>query len=254
MYLDILWLLNFLVDLLLLIATNRLSGYPTKVSRTLLAALIGGFYGSCCVIPGLMFLGWTIWRVVFLGLMGCIAFGISKDTIRRTVLFIILSMALGGVALGIGHNGFITILLGAVAVCLMCVFGLHGKIGNRFLPVEIFHNGKLHRFTAMIDTGNTLIDPISGQQVMVVSSSLGQQLLGQGNVAFSDPISALKYIPGSRLIPYNTIGSKNGLLLSKRFQNVNIGKWSGECLIAFSPQEFGKGEAYEALTGGNLWV
>ena len=250
MYLDILWILNFAVDFLLLIAANRLSGYPTAVGRTVLAAVVGGFYGSICVLPGWFFLAGTLWRMVFLGLMGCIAFGANRDALRRCVLFVLLSMALGGIALGIGQGGFLSILLCAISVCIMCMFGLRGKLGSRFLPVEIRYNGKCHRFTAMIDTGNTLTDPITGQQVMVVSSGLGQRLLGQGSIAFSDPVSVMECIQGGRLIPYRSVGTENGLLAAKRFQDVTIGKWHGDCLVAFSPQELGRGEAYEALTGG----
>lgn len=250
MYLDILWILNFTVDLLLLIAANRLSGYPTAVGRTVLAAVVGGFYGSICMLPGWFFLAGTVWRLVFLGVMGFVAFGSNRDALRRCVLFVLLSMAMGGIAIGIGRGGVLSILLCAISVCVMCMFGLRGKLGGRFLPVEICYNGKCHRFTAMIDTGNTLTDPITGQQVMVVSSGLGQRLLGQGAIAFSDPISAMECIQGGRLIPYHSVGTENGLLAAKRFQDVTIGKWHGDCLVAFSPQELGKGEAYEALTGG----
>lgn len=250
MYLEVLWIVNFLVDFLLLIATNRLSGYPTAKIRVLLSAVIGGFYGCICVLPGLFFLAGTIWRLVILGIMSWIAFGINKDFLRRSVLFVFLSMALGGVALGIEHGGFLSILLCAAFVCMMCMFGLRGRFGSQFLPVEIQHNGKCHRFTAMIDTGNKLTDPITGQQVMVVSSGLGHRLLGSEELAFSDPVAAIESINGGRLISYHTVGKGEGLLAAKRFQNVTIGKWHGDCLVAFSPQELGRGEAYEALTGG----
>lgn len=250
MYLDVLWIVNFIVDLLLLIATNRLSGYPTAMVRTVFSAVIGGFYGSICVLPGLFFLAGTIWRLIFLGLMAFVAFGINKDSIRRSVLFVFLSMALGGIALGIGQGGFISIILCAAFVCVMCMFGLRGRFGSQFLPVELRYNGKCHRFTAMIDTGNTLTDPITGQQVMVVSSGLGHRILGEGTLAFSDPVATIENIQGGRLIPYHTVGKEGGLLAAKRFRDVSIGKWHGDCLVAFSPQELGRGEAYEALTGG----
>lgn len=250
MYIDVLWILNFIVDFLLLIAANRLSGYPTAIGRTIISALLGGFYGSFCVIPGLVFLSNTIWRLVALGGMACIAFGFSKDALRRGVVYIFLSMALGGIAIGLGHGGFLSLILCALLVCLMCIFGLRGKLGNRFVPVVIRHNGNCYRFTAMVDTGNSLTDPITGQQVMVVSADLGQRILGEGPLSFSDPIATIRQIQGGRLVPYHTIGTEGGMLAAKRFQDVTIGKWHGNCLVAFSPKEIGRGEAYEALTGG----
>ena len=250
MYLDVLWFLNFAVDLLLLIATNRLSGFPTCAWRTVLAAMMGGVYGSVCVLPELHFLAGTGWRVVFLLMMGVLAFGANKDAIRRCVLFTLLSMALGGIALGIGKNGLISVLLCAVSVCVMCMFGLRGRLGRRFLPVEIQHNGKHHRFTALIDTGNTLSDPITGQQALVVSCELGHRLLGEENIEFSDPVATIERIEGGRLLPYHTVGKTGGLMAAKYFRNVTIGRWHGSCLVAFSPENLGRGEAYEALTGG----
>lgn len=254
LYLDVLWVLNFVVDLLLLIATNRLSGYPTQWKRVLIASVVGGLYGSLCILPGFIFLSATFWRLVFLFFIGCIAFGVQADTIRRCVLFSILSMALGGIALGLGKGGFLSVIFCAAMVCFMCIFGLKGKLGSKFLPVEIIHNGKHHNFTALIDTGNMLTDPVTGQQIIVVSSKLGHQILGQGSVPFGDPVAALECIQGGRLVPYHCIGNENGMLVAKRFQNVKIGRWSGGCLIAFSPLDLGEGQSYEALTGGNSWA
>lgn len=250
MYLDVLWFLNFSVDYLLLVATNRLSGYQTTLWRTLLAALIGGIYGSVCVLPGFVFLAGTCWRIVFLLLIGFLAFGSNKDAIRRCALFVLLSMATGGIALGLGYGGTLSLILCAASVSLMCMFGLRGRIGKRFLPVEIRHNGKCHRFTALIDTGNSLSDPITGQQALVVSSELGCRLLGDEKLQFSDPVATMQRIQGVRLIPFHTVGNAGGLLAAKYFRDVSIGKWRGSCLVAFSPQELGRGEAYEALTGG----
>lgn len=252
MYLDVLWILNFAVDLLLLISTNHLSGFPTTIGRSIIASVLGAFYGSVCVIPGLTFLANTLWRLVFLGMVGIIAFGANRNAFRRCLLFVLLSMALGGIALGIGQGGFFSLLFCAVTVCLMCVFGLRGRIGRRYLPVEIRYKGKCYRFTAMIDTGNTLSDPITGQQVMVVSSSLGRRLLERSELEFSEPVSAMRLIRGGRLIPFQGVGTKSGLLVAKRFRDVTIGKWHGDCLVAFAPHELGRGEPYEALTGGIL--
>ena len=250
MYVDVLWMLNFVVDLLLLIATNRLSGYPTVIRRVILSSMIGGFYGSFCIIPGLTFLARTFWRLIALVLMACVAFGFHKDSLRRCVLYIFLSMALGGIALGMGQGGFLSVILCAILVCMMCIFGLRGRLGKRFLPVSIRYNGKCYRFTAMVDTGNSLTDPISGQQAMVVSADLGRRILGERGLSFADPVAVINRIQGGRLIPYHTVGISGGMLAAKKFQEVTIGNWHGECLVAFSPQDLGSGEAYEALTGG----
>ena len=143
-------------------------------------------------------------------------------------------------------------LFGAAAVCLMCLYGLRGRLGSRFVPVEVNWHGKRHRFTAMVDTGNTLTDPVTGQQVLVVSSGLAGSLLGLREADLQDPVLAVSRIQGGRLVPYQGVGTQAGLLAAKRFPDVTIGKQRGGCLIAFAPQELGKNSGYEALTGGVL--
>lgn len=246
LYLDVLVLLNFLVDLLLLVATNRLSGYPSSVKRALVAAGLGGLYGGVCMLPGFTFLSGTLWRIVSLGLMAGIAFGFCRESLRRAVLFVLLSMSLGGVAAGLESGSFASLVLSALGVCLMCVFGLRGRLGDEYVQVCI---DDLH-LTALRDTGNTLTDPLTGQQILVVSSNVGQRLLGLSSAELADPVKAIGRVSGLRLVPFHAVGCSGGVLPVKRFENVKIGAWSGSCLVAFAPNELGQGKHYEALTGG----
>ena len=70
-YLDLMVLLNAVVDLLLLVGTNRLTGFPTQWKRVLPAAVLGGCYSGACLLRGFRFLGGLLWRGVFLGLIAC---------------------------------------------------------------------------------------------------------------------------------------------------------------------------------------
>lgn len=246
LYLDVLIMLNFLVDLLLLVAANRLSGHPPGVKRAVLAAALGGVYGGVCMLPGFTFLSGTLWRIVSLGLMAGIAFGFCRASLRRAVLFVLLSMSLGGVAVGLESGSFPSLVLAALGVCLMCVFGLRGKLGNEYVQVRI---GDV-RLTALRDTGNTLTDPLTGQRILVVSAGVGQRLLGVSAAELADPLRAMERIGGLRLIPFHAVGCSGGVLPVKRFDDVQIGSWSGSCLVAFAPNELGNGKSYEALTGG----
>ena len=247
-YVDVLMLLNFLVDTLLLVGTNRLAGYPAGARRALLAGALGGIYGGICVLPGLTFLAATHWRLVALGTMAVLAFGCNTDALRRGMLFVLLSMALGGVAMGLGRISFWSLLWSAGAVGAMCIFGFRGKLGVRYLPVKIGNCG----FTALVDTGNTLTDPLTGQQIMVVSPKIGQRLLAVEPRALADPVGLMSKVKGARLVSFHAVGCDHGVLPVKRFENVQVGKWRGSLLVAFSPNELGQGKPYEALTGGLL--
>lgn len=252
MYIDVLIILNLLVDFLLLISADRLCGYPVRFKRTILAALLGGIYAGICVLPGCQWLGGFFGRILSLGIISGIAFGFCRTALRRSMMFVLLSMALGGIALGIGNCNFGTILLSAGGIVAMCVIGLSGRIGTEYIPIIIRHSQEMVRFYALRDTGNTLTDPISGQQVMVASADLGTRLLGLSEEELNDPVGSIRKIGGARLIPFQSVGTSGGLLLAQRFDDVTIGSRRGSCLIAFAPHKLGVGEPYDALVGGAL--
>lgn len=250
MYLDLVMGLNFAVDLLLLIGADKLAGFPVRLGRSAAAAALGGIYGGLCLLPGFRFLGNLLWRTVFLALMAAIAFGLNRSAIRRGVLFVLLSMALGGIALGLGKGGLH--LIGAAAgVAALCAIGFRGKTGQRFAAVELYIGNRRKCLTALHDTGNTLADPVTGNQVLVVGSEVGEELLGLTQEQLSDPIGTMAeaVIPGLRLIPYRAVGQPAGMLLAIKPDLVKIGGKTRKVLVAFAPQHLG-GNGYEALAGG----
>lgn len=254
-FIDLVLLLNFLVDFLLLTGTNRLAGYPPEWGRTALAALLGGAYGGVCVLKEFRFLAGTLWRVVFLAGMSIIAFGWKRNALRRCVLFILLSMALGGVASGLGTGSFGKLFGAALGVCVLCILGFRGKTeAAQYVPVEISYGEKHLRMTALYDTGNTLRDPVSGERVLVAGADIGRELFGLEESQLRKPVEAIVKlpVPGLRLIPYSAVGQPGAMLLAIRCDEVKIDQWRGSALVAFAPEVLGKGDIYQALTGGTV--
>lgn len=251
-YLDLVMILNFCVDFFLLMGTNRLSGYPADGKRAAVSALVGAVYAGACVLPEFRFLSNLLWRVVSLLMMGVLAFGWGKNAIRRTILFVFLSMALGGIALGLGSGGFWAIVMGALGVCILCVMGFGGVVGQRYLPVRISHGGREIQLTALVDTGNMLRDPISGRPVVVADATAAAKLLGLTDQQLRHPAEtvASRSVAGLRLIPYHAVGQPGGMLLAVKADCLSIGGREENCLVAFAPQEIGRGKDYQALVGG----
>lgn len=254
-YLDLVILLNFIVDLLLLLGTNRLCGAPPGILRAAMGASLGGIYAGVCMLPGFSFLGNWLWRVIFLLLISFLAFGFKLGALRRCSIFFLLSMSLGGVAIAMGESGIGALFAAAGLVLLLCFAGFRKRIGGAsYVPVQIRHNGKKMSITAMEDTGNTLRDPITGRPVLVVSSAIAQSLLGLTEQQLRDPVKTMAEgaIPGLRLIPFSTVGSAAQLLLAMRIGEVKIGNWKGSSLVAFAPVGLDREGTYQALTGGAL--
>ena len=243
-YLDAFMGLNFLVDLCLLLGVNRLSGHPPGVGRAAAAAALGGGYAGACLLPGFAFLANGLWRAVSLGLMGWTAFGADRSGWSRSVLFVLLSMALGGLAITLETGGLgLAVCAGGLAV--LCRMGLQSR-GRQFADVSVTYQGKTIRLRALRDTGNTLRDPITGEAVTVLSPEIGTRL-GIPAEVLRDPAGAM--MPGIRLIPARTVGG-GGLLAAVRCEQVSIGGRAGGTLVAFARENFGNGE-YQALTGGS---
>lgn len=254
-YLDLVMGLNFIVDLLLILGTNRLAGFPPGLLRAASAAALGAVYAAACMVPRLYFLGSTVWRLVFLGLMGMLAFGLNGSAWKRTGIFALLSMAMGGIALGLGGAEIPMLILSALGVWILSRICFGSGVGGReYVPVTITEGDRTVSVIALKDTGNTLRDPISGEQVLVLGPEAAERLLELTEDQLRYPLDSMvkNARQGMRLIPYSAVGQPGGMLLAKRFGDVKIGQKRGSALVAFAPERIGGGQMYQALAGGNI--
>ena len=85
-YLDQVWLLNGVVDYLLLSVCGTLTASLRRRWRLLLAAAMGGIYAVVCLLPGWEFLGNLLWRILA-GLALCLmAYGPGQGFLRRSLV------------------------------------------------------------------------------------------------------------------------------------------------------------------------
>ena len=157
-------------------------------------------------------------------------------------------MALGGIALGLGQKNIPSLILAAGGVAALCFFGFRGKLGKSFVPVELCYGENRIKLTALRDTGNSLRDPLTGQEILIISPRAATRLTGLTPSQLKDPAGSLGALPGLRLVPYRAVG-KAGVLLAIRLQEAKVGTRQGAQLVAFAPDGLGNGE-YDALTGG----
>lgn len=254
-YLDLVVILNFLVDFLLLLGTNRLAGFPSEGKRLLPAAILGGIYGGACMLPEFRFLGNTLWRLVSLAGIAVIAFGWNRSALKRCGVFVLLSMALGGIAVCFGRSNFPALILATGGIWLLCRVAFGENVGGReYVPVEITYGKKSASLIALRDSGNTLRDPITGEQVLIIAGDVAEELTGLTEKQLCSPLEtlALRPIPGLRLIPYRAVGQAGSMMLAMRFDDVKIGSRRQSAVVAFASEGLGSGEMYQALTGGVL--
>lgn len=254
-YLDLLAVLNFLVDYLLLLGTNRLAGYPAEYKKTAVAAAFGAAYAASCLLPGFFFLGSVLWRIISLAAMAGISFGWNRGALQRGAVFVLLSMALGGIAMGLGQESFLMLILAAVSLWLLCRISFRGRVGQQeYVPVELRWQDRKMSLIALKDTGNLLRDPVTGEQVLIAGADVAKELLGLTDQQLRYPVEVLASgaLPGLRLIPYHAVGQPAGMLAALRFHGVKIGSAVKDPLVAFAPEVLGRGAVYRMLTGGTV--
>lgn len=234
------WLVNFL----LLWAVGKFTKTNLQPIKALTAALLGALAIGVSLLPGVTFL-YSHWsRALLLLLMSVVAFGFHRKVVWQFGLFALLHFSVGGLTAQTTEP--LRMMLGTVGISLVCLLT---REKNRLIPVELSY-GQTHLcITALYDTGNTLLDPVTGQGVLILDASTSQTLTGLSPKQLANPVEFIGEIPGLRLIPYHTIGN-NGFLLALKLPQVKIGNRQESIVVAFAPQSFGKD--YQALTGGSV--
>ena len=252
-YLDLVVMLNFLVDLLLMMGTNRLAGFSLQMGRLIPAAILGALYSGVCLFPDFRFLSGFLWRLMCLVLMALLAFGLNRSALKRGGIFVILSMALGGIALSFGKTDFVILLLSAGCIWILSTISFGSQIGGReYANVTLRYGGNIASVIALRDTGNGLKDPVTGESVLVISGDVASRLTGLTLKQIATPMETVlqRPIPGLRLIPFCSVGNPGGMLLAMTFDQCIVDGVCRPTLVAFAPNELGRGEVYQALTGG----
>lgn len=275
-YVDTLFLLNALVDYLLLLGAARLAGERLCRGRFALGAVLGGGYAVSLFLPGLGFMQALPCRGAVLALMALAAYGGSRRLLRQSMLFLALSCALGGGVLavtllggqGLALSGGVlyspmdlkTVLLSAAACYAAVCFVFRGlarrtAAAGELVEVRLKLNGRSVELTALRDTGKTLSDPASGREVLVAEGAAVLPLfsgrLGENDL--SDPVVCMEKLgqefPAGRLrlLPYRAVGVSRGMLLAFRPDELWVAGQRRDMLAALSPTAVSDGGSWRAL-------
>ena len=278
-YLDLVFLLNSLTDVMALYITARLSSLALRGGRVIAAALSGGLYGVLCCLPiPAVFRGFGIQMLVAMLLVG-IAFGKQKTFLRLWLLFLFLSCTLGGAVTVVSQHfmqfGLITTLKSLdwkvfILVSVICYFVLSvvfrgsakHAVAGQLCRISITLGGKKITLDALYDTGHTLYDPCNGTSVVTVWYRAADPLWSKEERAILEHLETQESIrcaeklgevvPGRfRLIPYRAVGVSCAMLLAFQADEVWIDtKGYGKMTIALSPTPVSDGGGYTALWGG----
>lgn len=279
-YLDQFFLLNAVVNYLLLAAAGKLDGGAAGRLRLALAAGLGGVYSCLALLPQGGFLEHPVCKAGAAVLMLLAAYGASERILRTGALFLVLSCALGGgllLAARVGGGGLSAGLLGpslgmrGILIAAALAYGAlslllrgqftHTRTAGQLAQLTLSRQDRSVTLLALRDTGNTLQDPLTGRPVVVVEGEKLRDLLPElpllDRHSLSHPVDLLRDLEGElgglrlQLLPYRAVGVDCGMLLAFRADRA---KWGAaeyrNCLTALSPTPLSDGGGYCALIGG----
>lgn len=246
LYVDLLFVFNFMMDLLLLILVSKILGQPFLWKRLLLAGAAGSLWSCICVsiswLHGFLYILFSY--ILMSGIILCIAYGIRSRYILmrnlaawyfaaaltggifqslQTLLAAEFRSALSFLNLSESHipafvNLVLTGFLSVKIVAVMVRFWHRQRsVAVRLYNVTFEYEHKKICARGLLDTGNSLREPTTGYPVGILECGLLGILpehISQACMNRSEP--------GFFLVPYRCVGRENGILYALWIENVEL--------------------------------
>ena len=261
-YADTLILWNAAVDYLLLLAAGQLCALPLRRWRMALGAMWGGIYALLCVVFPAFFALWTV-KLAAGALAVGIAFGALRRTARALVAFFAMAACFYGVARFLGSlrasaaQPDSRVLLLSFALCYAAAALVFRRVGRErretVHAVTLRRRGREVTLRALEDTGNALVDPISGDGVLVAEAGALAPCFDDPALLLLDAPEALARLEGEqgrglRLLPCACVTARRGLLLCFRPELLTVdGQTRADLLVAVSPNRLSPEGRYNAI-------
>ena len=176
-YIEFVYIINFLLDFMILYGTKRL----LKINKSVLRIIIGSFIGMISTIflqVKISNFTLMIIKMVLSSLMIISSFGL-KNFFKNIFYFYLISIILGGLIylFDFKYNFYINfvllIVLSPIIIYLVTKELLNHKINiNDKYLVSILYNKKIYKLEGFIDTGNRLKSPISNKSIIIVNTKI----------------------------------------------------------------------------------
>ncbi len=287
-YGDIILLENLIMNYVILWSTARLARYRYSKVKLLIASVLGAVYAVLSYFPDYNYLYSFFMKILFSIFIVIIAYtpAYFHLLLKLIGIFYIVSFIFGGAAfgffyfvngLGLTRNGIsfiedfpVKILVAAVAAAYFTVRFSWDYIQHRIkrerliLTVEMYFDKKHLSLDALVDTGNSLKDPITNAPVIITEYEMIRELLpddiqkifeqcGENDLnAIAEIMAVSKWAARFRLIPYKSLGRENGMLVGFKPDTVTILDSDREIrlsniIIAIYRKKLSKDGEYSAL-------
>ena len=291
-YIDIIFLENVIMNAIILYATAIILKIKPQIIKIVLSSIIGSMYAIIIYITEIPIYTSAILKSILAVIMIYVAFNPQsiKKMCKQTVIFYLTSFVFGGVTLYliyyikpqdvlIRNGSFVgkyilkVIILGAIVAFVIIKISLKiikTKINPKdmYCKIKIKLDEKIIETKAMIDTGNLAKEPITNTPVVIVESTLLEDIMpikilnNLENILCGDFTQITeemqeKYISKLRCIPFSSLGKQNGMILGIRADEIQVEiedekKISNNIIIGIYDKSLTKRGEYRALIGIEL--
>lgn len=288
-YIDVLFAENIAINFLILSATSYISRIKTSVIALLGGACIGATYVVAILLPDMEVYYGVLAKLVLSFVMIAVSFWPEKikDFLKLLLYFYLVSFAFGGVVLGsfyflnskegmiengiYGISGFtlrnimISIVIGYIIVRIAWDT-IRAKAIKAEITVELCIELMQNKvwINALIDTGNSLKDPISELPVIVVEFRAIKAIIPKeiikvfeekeqdDLVRVTNAVAEAGWEKRFRVIPFTSLGTENGILVGFKPDRIEMKMHEGtksceDVILGIYNNKLSKDESYEAL-------
>ncbi|WP_367946430.1 sigma-E processing peptidase SpoIIGA [Halobacillus salinus] len=264
-YLDAVWLLNILMDAMILNLTLGLTRAKSSKFRLFSAALIASSLVPLTIYMPHHFLTSSLGKALISLVIIWVAFRYSslRAFFMQWISFYFITFAIGGTMMGVHfflttemevQGGTLVTFSGGygdpVSWCFVLIgfpcsyfftkwrfsqVAVHQMKMDQVYEVEVQWNGKTAKCHGMVDSGNQLVDPISRKMVFLADRYVIEQLIDEvvvDDLTMDQVATSMDGLPGPvqdalRLVPFQAAGHAGQLLVTLTVDSVVIHTESG---------------------------
>ena len=292
-YIDIIIVENLVMNYIILYATGLISKNKISHLRIIFASIIGAIYAVTEYISKLNIYSNILLKIILSIVIVFIAFYPQnvKKMFKLLVLFYLTTFTFGGVAtyliyvlkpqniiikngMYVGTYVLKVIFIGAIVGTIILIIAFKfakNKITKKDMicKVKIKLNGKEIVLDTMVDTGNMLKEPLTGNPVVVVEKTslydlMPKEILNNTELILGGDFGKIpeniknEYISKLKIIPFSSLGKQNGMLIGIKPEKLYVINEQSEekkdnAIIGIYNKSLTKRGEYNALIGIDLY-
>lgn len=284
-YLDVIWLLNFFTDYLLLMLTGILLKRKIKKVRIVIGSAVASLYVLFIFSPYATIFYHPVVKFIFSLLIVYIAFRFKRFSyfFQNVAMFYFVAFMIGGGLFGIrfflqsesqllngiaslqfsGFGDPISWLFVVISFPLLWYFSRERLTAieyrtityEQLANVEVYIDGEIIQLKGLIDSGNLLTDPFTKAPVMIMDITKINSSL-QLDELHSNTLSSIEsqhpWYSRVRLIPFRSVGQEHQMLVAIRPDRIKIMHANEQyivkhCLVGLSTQRLSSDGDFDCI-------